>query len=149
MRRQREAADVIAQFHQRFNAGEFNKICDDAFACRGSTDLRKAWQALLEDVRNRAGSFRSVSHSDIKVYIEPPSVQANVVSVFEKTELRETFVMNDYDGPLRIITYKTTTKDAAGVSQQGLNQLAAFSLLCNAGTSRPAQQDAEGQTYRP
>jgi hypothetical protein len=99
----------MGQFYQRFNAGAFDKTCNGAFACPGSADLRHARQALLEDVRNRAGSFKGVSRSDIKVYIEPPSVQANVISVFEKTELREIFVMKDYDRPLRIVTYKTAT----------------------------------------
>jgi hypothetical protein len=99
VRQEREAVRAIAQFHQRFHAGEFGKICDHAFACPGSPDLRKAWQALLGDVRNRAGNFKSVSRSDITVYIEPRSVQANVVSVFDKTELREIFIMKDYDGP--------------------------------------------------
>ena len=94
----------MGQFYPRFNAGAFDKTCNGAFACPGSADLRHARQALLEDVRNRAGSFKGVSRSDIKVYIEPPSVQANVVS-----ELREIFVMKDYDRPLRIVTYKTAT----------------------------------------
>jgi hypothetical protein len=51
VRQEREAVRAIGQFHQRFHAGEFDKICDDAFACPGSADLRQAWQALLEDLR--------------------------------------------------------------------------------------------------
>jgi len=59
----------------------------------------------LQDTRNRGGSFRNVVRSDIHVMLEPPSVRADVVSLFEKGEMREMFVMKDFDGPLQITSY--------------------------------------------
>jgi hypothetical protein len=117
VRRQREAEELIAQFHQRFNAGDFDAICRDAYKCSEFQNLRKDWQAALEETRNRGGAFRRVLHSDIKVYIEPASVRADVVSAFEKAELREIFVMKDYDGPLKIVTYQTVSKESASATR--------------------------------
>ena len=115
VREQHQTADVIMQFHERFNARDFDAICREAYKCSESPNLRQDWQSALEDTRNRGGAFRNVLRSDIKVFIEPASVRADIVSAFEKTELREIFEMRNFDGPLRIISYRTVTKDASGV----------------------------------
>jgi hypothetical protein len=117
VRQEREAVSAIAQFHQRFNAGEFDKICDDAFACPGSTDLRQAWHSILQEVRSRAGAFKSVVKPEVMVYIEPPSVRADFVSSFEKGEIREIFVMRHSDERLKIVTYQTVTKEEPASSR--------------------------------
>jgi hypothetical protein len=106
LRKQREAADIIARFHQRLNSGDFDAICRYAYRCSEFPNLRQDWQAALEATRERGGAFRSVIRSDIKVTIEPSSVHADVVSLFEKAQLHETFEMKEYDGPLRIIKYQ-------------------------------------------
>ena len=111
LRQEREAVSAIAQFHQRFNAGEFDKICDDAVACPGSTDLRQAWHSILQEVRSHAGAFKSVVKPQVMVFIEPPSVRADFVSSFEKGEIREIFVMRHSDEQLKIVTYQTVTKE--------------------------------------
>jgi hypothetical protein len=49
--------------------------------------------------------------SGIRVYIEPPGVRANIVSSFEKGQLREIFEMKEFEGPLQIVTYKTVTEE--------------------------------------
>ncbi len=108
---EREAVSAIAQFHQRFKAGEFDKICDDAFACARSTDLRQAWYSVLQEVRNRAGAFKSVVKPEVMVFIEPPSVRANFLSSFEKGEIKEIFVMRHSDERLKIVTHQTVTKE--------------------------------------
>jgi hypothetical protein len=113
VRQKSEAERIIAQFHKRLNAGDFEAICHDAFKCSEFPNLRQDWQSALEDTRNRGGAFRSVLRSDIKVSIEPASVHADVVSAFEKAELREIFVMKDYNGPLRIVVYQTVSKESA------------------------------------
>jgi hypothetical protein len=110
---QREAARLIAEFHHRFNDRDLAAICRDAYRCSDLPGLRQDWQRLLDDTRNRGGMFRSVVQSDINVYVEPPSVWANVDSSFGKGELREIFMMKDYEGGLKIFTYKTVTKEEA------------------------------------
>jgi hypothetical protein len=77
--RKREAALVIEYFHQSFNAGDFDGICDGAFACRDSGIMRRDWHSLLEGVRDREGMFKHVVNSDMTVYIEPSSVVARYV----------------------------------------------------------------------
>jgi hypothetical protein len=109
--RQREATRLIAEFHQRFNEHDLDAICRDAFTCSELPSLRQDWQALLENTRNRVGIFRGVIRSDIRVYIEPPGVRANIVSSFEKGELREIFEMKEFEGPLKIVTYQTVTEE--------------------------------------
>jgi hypothetical protein len=111
VRQKSEAERIVAQFHQRLNAGDFEATCHEAYKCSEFPNLRQDWQAALEDTRNRGGAFRRVLHSDIKVYIEPPSVRANVVSSFERGELRELFLIKDFDGPLQIVTYKAVTTE--------------------------------------
>ncbi len=111
IRQEGEAVSAIAQFHQRFNAGEFDKICDDAFACASSTDLRQAWYSVLQEVRSRTGAFKSVVKPEVTVFIEPPSVRANFISSFEKGEIKEIFVMRHSDERLKIVTYQTVTKE--------------------------------------
>jgi hypothetical protein len=112
VRQEREAVSAVAQFHKRFNAGEFDKICDDAFACPDSADLRQAWHSVLHGVRSRAGAFKSVVKPEVIVFIEPPSVRADTVSSFEKGEIEEIFVMRHPDeGCLKIVTYQTVTKE--------------------------------------
>jgi hypothetical protein len=106
LRKQREAAVIIARFHQRLNSGDFDAICRDAYRCSEFSNLRQDWQVALEAAREQSGAFRSVLRSDIKVSIEPSSVHADVVSMFEKARLDETFEMKEYDGPLRIIKYQ-------------------------------------------
>jgi hypothetical protein len=103
--RQREAAHLVAEFHQRYNAQNFDAICRDAFKCSEFPKLQEAWQLVLQDTRNRGGSFVKVVRSDIDVSIEPPSVRADVVSSFQKGAMREIFVMKDGNGPLQIATY--------------------------------------------
>ena len=108
---EREAARLVAEFHRRFNANDLDAIRRDAYKCSDLLNLRQDWQRLLDDTRNRGGTFRGVVRSDIDVYIEPPSVRADVLSSFEKGEVREIFIMKDYDGPLKIISYQTVTKE--------------------------------------
>ncbi len=112
--RQPEAAKLIAEFHHRFNAGDFDAICRDAYKCSDFPSLRQDWQSVLEETRNRGGAFKSIVQSDIQVYIEPPAVRATYVSSFEKTNCTEIFDFKDFDlkdgrvarGPLKIISYR-------------------------------------------
>ena len=110
---------AIAQFHQGFNAGEFDKICDHAFACARSTDLRQAWYSVLQEVRSRAGAFKSVVKPEVMVFIEPPSVRANFLSSFEKGEIKEIFVMRHSDERPKTETYQTVTKGRTGFTAVG------------------------------
>jgi hypothetical protein len=104
----REAARVIQQFHRRFNAGEFDKICEEAFGCSGQA--RSDWNAVLHEVKDRGGQFKAEKNTDIKAYIEPFSVFATYDSSFEKTEIKEIFILKRFDGQLRIFTYQTVAK---------------------------------------
>jgi hypothetical protein len=120
LRQEREAVTVIAQFHQRLNAHDFDAICRDADKGSDFPNLRQDWRILLGDVRNRLGSFKSVRGSEIKVFIEPPSVRGDIVSLFEKGEQREIFVMKEFDERLKIVTYRTVTKESrtrAGIAR--------------------------------
>jgi hypothetical protein len=60
----------------------------------------------------RSAAFKSVRGSQIKVFIEPPSVRGDIVSLFEKGEQREIFVMKEFDERLKIVTYQTVTKES-------------------------------------
>jgi len=113
-KRVREGAKLIAEFHQRFNAGDYEGICREASGCKEFPNLREQWQFLLQDTRNRGGTFKRVIRSDIHAYIEPSGVRANVTSSFEKGELRELFEMKGYGGPLQIESYKVMTGERPG-----------------------------------
>ena len=105
--RQKEAARLIADFHELFNANDSEGICRGVFKCTELPNVRQDLQSLLEETRNRGGAFRSVLTSDIKVSIEPPMVRANIVSLFERGELTEVFDFRESEGPLEIVSYKT------------------------------------------
>jgi len=60
----RETVAVVEKFHQHFNAGEFDKISDEAIGC--PEEVRKDWKLVLQDVAARDGKFREVKSSDIK-----------------------------------------------------------------------------------
>jgi len=107
----RETVTVVERFHQHFNAGEFDKICDEAIGC--PEEVRKDWKLVLQDVANRAGKFREVRSSEIKAYIEPFEVRANYVCSFKKTDVEEVFVLTGSDdGHVRILSYGTVTNPA-------------------------------------
>jgi len=103
--REREAIRVVAEFHQHYNAQDFEAICRSATKCSELDNVREGWRQVVQDTRDRGGAFKGIIRSDVHVYVEPPSVQADVVSSFEKGELREIFVMNDFDGQLKMTTY--------------------------------------------
>ena len=114
--KKREAESVVQRFHDGYNARQIETVCDEAFACPGSTGLREAWDSYLNRVRDHAGSFRSVKTSNIRISIEPFDVRAKFVSYFEKGVATESFVLQDIagtrkngipeDGPLKIMSYK-------------------------------------------
>jgi hypothetical protein len=113
----REAAIAIEEFHRRFNAGEFDRICDEAIGCSGG--VRKDWNSILQDVADRAGKFREVRRSEVKAYIEPFQVRADYVSSFDKTDVREIFILNRFDSAhVRILNYLTPTNPALPADRQ-------------------------------
>lgn len=111
IKQQREATRLVEEFHRGFNADDFDAICREAYKCNELPGLKDDWISVLEDTRNRGGAFLHIIHSDIRVSIEPPSVRAELISSFERGELREIFDMNNYgDGPLKIIRYQRVKK---------------------------------------
>jgi len=111
--KKRETEDVVQRFHEGYNARQIARICDEALAC-GSADLRGVWDSYLNQVRDRAGSFRTIRSSSIQVSIEPADVRATFVSAFEKGEATEFFILHEvYEppndgipGPLKIMAYR-------------------------------------------
>src|SRR6266446_1178239 len=63
----RETVAVVERFHQHLNAGEFDKICDEAIGC--PEEVRKDWKLVLQDMADRDGKFREVKSSDGHVRI--------------------------------------------------------------------------------
>ena len=113
----RETVAVIERFHQHFNAGEFDKICDEAIVC--PQEVRKDWKLVLQDVADRAGRFREVKSSEIKAYFKPFEVHADYVYSFEKTDVKEVFILKrSDDGHVRILSYGTVTNPALPANQQ-------------------------------
>jgi len=112
--KKREAESVVQRFHEGYNARQIDRICDEAFSCPDSTDLRRAWNSYLNRVRERAGPFRTVKTSKIRFSIEPFDVRATFVSSFEKEVATESFVLMDRPpkngsldfGPLKIMSYQ-------------------------------------------
>jgi hypothetical protein len=112
----RETVTVVERFHQHFNAGEFDKICDEAIGC--PEGVRKDWHSVLQDVADRAGKFREVKSAKIKAYIKPFEVHATYVCSFEKTDVEEAFVLTGSDdGHVRILSYGTVTNPALPADQ--------------------------------
>ena len=115
IRQQRETVNVIQRFHDGYNAGQLDSVCEAVYGCSLSPSARESWNSYVRLVRNRAGSFRTVSSSEVQVHIEPPGVRATYVSSFEKTECTEIFDLKDFDvplqngvvtrGPLKIVGY--------------------------------------------
>ena len=113
----RETVAVIERFHQHFNAGEFDKICDAAIGCR--QEVRTDWKLVLQDVTDRDGKFREVKSSEIKAYTKPFEVHANYVCSFEKTDVKEVFILKGSDdGRVRILSYGTVTNPALPANRQ-------------------------------
>ena len=112
LRQQREATRLVEEFHRRLNSHDFDEICREAYKCNELPNVKDDWMSALENTRNRGGAFQHIIHSDIRVSIEPPSVRADIISSFERAELRETFDMKDYDGPLKIVMYHLATTDS-------------------------------------
>lgn len=114
--KKREAESVVQRFHEGYNARQIETVCDEAFACSESTGLREAWDSYLSRLRDRAGPFRAVKTSKIRISIEPFDVRATFVSSFEEGVATESFVLQDTagphkngipdDGPLKIMSYK-------------------------------------------
>lgn len=100
-----EAEQLVEQFHRQYNARDFEAICRAAYKRGEYPILKEDWRLAVEDSRNHGGAFKNILRSDIRAFTEPPSVRADIVSSFEKGEMREIFTMNDFDGPLRIVTY--------------------------------------------
>ncbi len=63
----RETVAVVERFHQHFNAGEFDKIRNEAIGC--PEEVRKDWKLVLQDMADRDGKFREVKSSDGHVRI--------------------------------------------------------------------------------
>ncbi len=109
-----EAESVLQKFHDGFNTGQLDRICEAAIGCSVPSIGREGWDSYIKRVRDRAGLFRTVRTSNIRVYIEPPGVHVTYVSSFEKTECTEIFDLKDFDlkdgvvigGPLKIVGYR-------------------------------------------
>ena len=117
----RETVTVVERFHQHFNAGEFDKICDEAIGC--PEEVREDWKLVLQDVANRAGKFREVKSSEIKAYIKPFEVRANYVCSFEKTDVKEFFILKGSSGHVQILSYGTVRYPATPMDQQKLGSV--------------------------
>jgi len=114
--KKREAESLVQKFHDGYNADRLGRVCEALYGCSLSSLARESWNSYLNRVRDRAGSFRTVRNSRIRVYVEPFSVRATFVSSFEKGEATESFVLDDTagpskngipeDGPLKIMSYQ-------------------------------------------
>jgi hypothetical protein len=112
----RETESVLQQFHERFNDAHLDNICEAVYDCTISASVQESWTSYLRRVRESTGSFGVVKSSQISVYIEPPSVRAELISSFAKTECREQFILKGFDehpkdgtysrGPLKIVSYR-------------------------------------------
>jgi hypothetical protein len=112
----REAESVVQKFHDGYNANQLGKVCEAVYGCSLSPSVTESWNSYVQQVRERAGSFKTVTSSEVQVYIEPPGVRATYVSSFEKTECTEIFDLKDFDlplndgrvtrGPLKIVRYR-------------------------------------------
>ena len=72
IRSQREAVNVIQKFHEGYNASQIDTVCEAVYGCSLSSSARESWNSYVRLVRDRAGSFRAVSSSEVQVHIEPP-----------------------------------------------------------------------------
>ncbi len=99
--KKREAESVVQTFHDGYNADQIGKACEALYGCSLSSLAREGWNSYINRVRDRAGSFRTVKTSKIRISIEPFSVRATLVSSFEKGEATETFELDEIDGPLK------------------------------------------------
>jgi len=116
----RETVTVVERFHQHFNAGEFDKICDEAIGC--PEEVRKDSKLVLQGVANRGGRFREVKSLKIKAYIKPFEVRADYVCSFEKTDIREIFILKGSDdGHVRILSYGMVWEPVSPADQQKFN----------------------------
>ena len=118
IKEEKEIAVAIEKFHQRLNDKDFIKICEEAYGCSDSNIVREGWNSVLQKVWDRAGRFQAVKNSDIRVYIEPPSLHATYISSFEKSDVKEIFLLRrTADGTIRIVSYQTVTKELPVVTE--------------------------------
>lgn len=105
-REERKTAALIANFHRLYNASDFDGICHLAYKCEERPKIKEDWQLALDDTRASGGAFRQTQRFDFTFTIEPRSLKADVVSSFDKGEIREIFTLKDFEGPLKIVTYQ-------------------------------------------
>jgi hypothetical protein len=106
----RQAMELVARFHEKFNSGDLDGICKETFNCGSSERLPEGWQLVLRDVKSHCGAFGQVVRSDVEVTVEPPSIRAIYVSSFERGVLREIFFLRDFNGALELAGYAPTTR---------------------------------------
>lgn len=106
----REAHEAIAEFHQRFNASDFDSICEVVFECyrAGLLGAPDNHHVVLGDLRKKQGAFESVIKSSVRVWSEPRWIEAEYVSRFEKGQLKEFFLMRHADGLPVLMIYEPT-----------------------------------------
>ena len=105
-REEGKTAALISRFHRLYNAADFDGICHLAYKCEEYRDVKENWQVTLDDTRANGGAFKITQRFDFTFTIEPRSPKADVVSSFEKGEIREIFTLKDFEEPLKIVTYE-------------------------------------------
>ena len=91
------AADAMDQFHERFNAGEFDKIYDTADADFQRTTTRTDFLKLLDAVHRKLGDYKNCDNHgwntwNTNTFNSDTSVTLHYKTTFKKGEGDEEFV---------------------------------------------------------
>jgi hypothetical protein len=84
---------AIAQFHQLYNEGKFDKIWKDAHSTFRSTSTKAKFNELMNETRRTLGKVKSTTTTGLKVnsYNFKTTVTMTQNTVFEKGKATETF----------------------------------------------------------
>ena len=115
-------AKLIAQFHARMNAGQFDEIYDDACIDFRNSQSRDYLIDAMRKSRDEFGIFRKIESSNIDVVVNAPvQVRAVYDSVFENGEATERFIFVEDNKGQKIqllfyrIDWKNRPKGSAGI----------------------------------
>ena len=106
----RFATRLIAQFHQRMNAGQLDQIYDAYDQSLKNVKTREEELQSLREVSSQFGAFKSVADSEMNVIVEVPMTQVRAAynSNFEKGDVTELFAFVRRGHDLKLAFYQVS-----------------------------------------
>jgi hypothetical protein len=103
---EKQALEMVEVFHERMNAGHFDKVYDDAHPAFRHAESRQEWLRHMKETREPCGLYRTRRSSTLDVIMGPPvQVHVDNGSTFEGCDLHEQFRFARDGGKLQLLAY--------------------------------------------